>query len=122
MGDWSAPPTVAVWGGQEGIAGGDVIGLLLDLDQGTLTVYINGRKLGVMKDGLTGEYCWGVDSFCGIVKTERGKPAHTQNSYIYLGTPSFGMGPSFCLVFGDTIVGASSICNSCFFFLTECCS
>lgn len=30
------------------------VGLLLDLDAGTLTVYKN----GVMKDGLSGEYCW----------------------------------------------------------------
>ena len=37
---------------------GGTIGLLLDLDEGTLTVYKNGRRLGVMKDGLSGEYCW----------------------------------------------------------------
>lgn len=61
------------------------LGLLLDLDSGTLTAYKNGRRLGVMKDvsrmswismlfllyiratygrfllffqGLSGEYCW----------------------------------------------------------------
>jgi len=37
---------------------GDKIGLLLDLDSGTLTVYKNEQRLGMMKDGLSGEYCW----------------------------------------------------------------
>ncbi|EJK53991.1 hypothetical protein THAOC_26467 [Thalassiosira oceanica] len=34
------------------------IGLLLDLDNGTLAVFKNGRRLGVMKDGLAGDFCW----------------------------------------------------------------
>ena len=34
------------------------IGLLLDLDQGTLTAYDGSMKLGVMKEGLGGEYSW----------------------------------------------------------------
>ena len=34
------------------------IGMLLDLEAGTLTVYNNGCKTGVIKDGLSGEYCW----------------------------------------------------------------
>ena len=34
------------------------IGLLLDLDEGTLTVYKDGKRLGIMMRGLTGEYCW----------------------------------------------------------------
>ena len=38
----------------------DKIGMLLDLDFGTLAVYKNGRRLGIMKDGLSGEYCWVV--------------------------------------------------------------
>ncbi|KAL9191574.1 hypothetical protein ACHAXT_001280 [Thalassiosira profunda] len=33
-------------------------GLLLDLDEGTLVVYKNGKRLGVLKDGLRGEYVW----------------------------------------------------------------
>lgn len=37
---------------------GDEIGMLLDLDEGSLSVYKNGRNLGVMKRGLAGEYCW----------------------------------------------------------------
>ena len=35
-------------------------GMLLDLDEGTLSVYKNGRRLGVMMSGLTGEYVWVV--------------------------------------------------------------
>jgi len=55
----------------------DVAGLLLDLDEGTLTVYKNGTLLGVMKTGLDGVYCWCVDFYCGYddgpgVKIERG--------------------------------------------------
>jgi hypothetical protein len=48
----------------EGIQGaredGDCIGLLLDLDQGTMTVYKNDERLGVMATGLSGEYSWAV--------------------------------------------------------------
>lgn len=36
------------------------LGLLLDLDAGSLSVYENGKHLGVLKSGLTGEYCWVV--------------------------------------------------------------
>ena len=36
----------------------DVVRFLLDLDDGTLTVYKNGRCLGIMKKGLVGYYCW----------------------------------------------------------------
>ena len=46
------------WRGAEGCHGGDRIGMLLNLDDGTLTVYKNKRRLGVMKDGLSGSYCW----------------------------------------------------------------
>lgn len=41
-----------------GITSGLEIGMLLDLDEGSLTVYKNGRKLGIMKRGLAGPYCW----------------------------------------------------------------
>ena len=34
------------------------LGMLLDLGKGTLSVYQNGRRLGTLKDGLAGEYCW----------------------------------------------------------------
>jgi len=48
------------WDGREGMSSGDEIGMLLDLDEGSLSMYKNGRKLGVMKRGLAGPYCWVV--------------------------------------------------------------
>jgi hypothetical protein len=42
---------------------GDRIGLLLDLDQGTMTVYKNDERLGVMATGLSGEYSWAVTQY-----------------------------------------------------------
>ena len=33
------------------------IGMVLDLDEGTLDVYKNDRRLGTMMNGLVGEYC-----------------------------------------------------------------
>jgi len=47
------------WDGKESITTApNNIGMLLDLDEGTLSVYKNGLKLGVMKRGLAGPYCW----------------------------------------------------------------
>ena len=49
------------------------MGLLLDLEEGTLTVYKNGRRLGVMMEGLSGEYCWYTTIGSSItVSIERG--------------------------------------------------
>ena len=39
------------------------IGLLLDLDAATMTVFKNDELLGVMATGLTGEYCWAVSTY-----------------------------------------------------------
>jgi hypothetical protein len=39
---------------------GDRIGMLLDLDQGRMTVYKNDERLGVMASGLSGEFLWAV--------------------------------------------------------------
>ena len=39
---------------------GDRIGMLLDLDQGSMTVYKNDERLGVMATGMSGEYSWAV--------------------------------------------------------------
>jgi len=36
------------------------IGFELDLDVGTLDVYKNDRRLGTLRSGLVGEYCWAV--------------------------------------------------------------
>lgn len=35
-------------------------GFALDLDEGTLNVYKNDRRLGTLRSGLVGEYCWVV--------------------------------------------------------------
>ena len=70
------------WEGMEAFNGGDfTVGLLLDLNSGTLSVFIDGRMLGVMKEGLTGAYCW---YFCGYfatctIKIERGMPPVARN-------------------------------------------
>ena len=37
---------------------GETVGLLLNFDDGTLSVYKNNRRLGVRKNGLSGSYCW----------------------------------------------------------------
>ena len=42
---------------------GDRIGMLLDLDQGTMTVYKNDERLGVMATGLSGSYSWAVSLY-----------------------------------------------------------
>lgn len=42
---------------QGGYESGDVIGLLLNVDEGDLTVFRNGIKLGTTS-GLAGHYCW----------------------------------------------------------------
>ena len=55
--DWSDCDDTE-WKGIEGLDEDGTIGLLLDLDEGTLSVYKNRRRLGVMKSGLSGEYCW----------------------------------------------------------------
>jgi hypothetical protein len=47
------------WEGAEEASEGDRIGLLLDLDHGSMNVYKNDELLGVMcESGLGGEYCW----------------------------------------------------------------
>ena len=56
--DWNNGQVYSDWRGRGGMRGSGTIGLLLDLDEGTLSIFKNGRRLGVMKDGLDGEYCW----------------------------------------------------------------
>ena len=58
--DWSNLWKDSSWQGSESLQGSGTIGLLLDLDEGSLSVFKNGRRLGVMKDGLDGEYRWFV--------------------------------------------------------------
>ncbi|EJK68237.1 hypothetical protein THAOC_10603 [Thalassiosira oceanica] len=57
--DWDEEDErLANWEGMESCSTGDTIGMLLNLDNGTLSVFKNSRRLGVMKDGLSGPYCW----------------------------------------------------------------
>jgi hypothetical protein len=48
------------WEGMQDVEDGDRSGMLLDLDQGTMAVYRNDERLGVMATGLSGEYSWAV--------------------------------------------------------------
>eukprot|EP01043_Picozoa_sp_COSAG02_P070261 COSAG02_NODE_12371_length_1556_cov_256.960192_1_plen_319_part_00 len=53
------------WEGMQPAKHGDRIGMLLDLDQGSMTVWKNDVRLGVMvASGLSGEYCWAAE-LCG---------------------------------------------------------
>ncbi|EJK59975.1 hypothetical protein THAOC_19748 [Thalassiosira oceanica] len=63
--DWDYDQIDDEWEGMESCRSGDIVGMLLDLEQGTLTVYRNNRRLGVLKDGLSGPYCW----YVSLVKT-----------------------------------------------------
>ena len=67
--------TYTFWEGYEVFNLGDTVGLLVDLNRGTLTVYKDGRRLGVAKDGLAGEYCF-FASLMGRdeVSIQRGTP------------------------------------------------
>ncbi|EJK76537.1 hypothetical protein THAOC_01696 [Thalassiosira oceanica] len=59
--DWDNEQVFFEWQERrEELEGSGTIGLLLDLDEGTLTVFKDGRRLGAMKEGLGGEYCWFV--------------------------------------------------------------
>ena len=46
------------WEGSGICEPGETVGMLLNLDEGTLAVYINNRRLGVLKHGLSGVFCW----------------------------------------------------------------
>ena len=76
--DWNGDD----WEGSEPLnaIGNCTVGLMLDLDSGTLSVFKDGLELGIMKGGLAGAYCWYV---CGLVITsvveiERGMPPVTR--------------------------------------------
>jgi len=42
----------------DGFLNGGPFELLLDLDEGTLSLYHDGERIAMLKDGLSGEYCW----------------------------------------------------------------
>ena len=61
--DGSRPPGHIDWEGAQGADPGDRIGMLLDLDQGSMTVWKNGVKLGVIQaEGLSCPLCWAVEA------------------------------------------------------------
>ena len=50
------------------------IGLLLDLDEGTLKMCQDGRMIAMLKDGLSGDYCWyGTVVRNNSISIERGR-------------------------------------------------
>ena len=54
-------PGEHAWEGRQGARPGDRIGMLLDFDQGSMTVWKNDVRLGVMvAEGLRGPLCWAV--------------------------------------------------------------
>ncbi|EJK65172.1 hypothetical protein THAOC_14001, partial [Thalassiosira oceanica] len=61
--DWYDDQIDIEWEGREYCQSGDTVGMLLNLDEGTLTIYKNNRRLGVMMDGLSGPYCWYVSVY-----------------------------------------------------------
>ena len=61
--DQTKDPEITKWNGMETLPPGSILGLLLDLDNGTLAVYKDRRRLGVIKDGLSGVLCWCVGPF-----------------------------------------------------------
>ena len=49
------------WEGKQGARAGDRIGMLFDLDQGSITVFKDDVLMGVMvTEGLSGPLCWAV--------------------------------------------------------------
>ena len=54
------------WEAMEGCQSGDTIGMLLDFDEGTLAVYKNNRRLGVLKDGLSWAILLACQSQLGV--------------------------------------------------------
>ncbi|EJK50270.1 hypothetical protein THAOC_30788 [Thalassiosira oceanica] len=71
--DWETHGRKVMENSQDFDRFGHIFGLLLDLDAGTLSLFANGNNIGLIKDGLAGEYCWFVCSWsdegsCRITK------------------------------------------------------
>jgi hypothetical protein len=50
---------VSEWAGCQPCKEGDTVGMLVDLDKGTLSVFLNGKHIGFMvKAGITGPLMW----------------------------------------------------------------
>ncbi|EJK66464.1 hypothetical protein THAOC_12616 [Thalassiosira oceanica] len=72
--DWDNENDYSDWQGRESLQRNGTIGMLLDLNEGTLSVFKNGRLLGKMKGGLDGEYCWFVAFYSdGTVSLSKGE-------------------------------------------------
>eukprot|EP01045_Picozoa_sp_COSAG04_P029546 COSAG04_NODE_4884_length_1845_cov_2.138603_1_plen_145_part_00 len=66
-------PTPWASGEEQGIQEGETVGLLLR--RGSLAVYIQGRRVGVMCTGLSGTLVWATDlKWSGSVRIERKPP------------------------------------------------
>lgn len=63
--DWESHAVAEHWEGREELIDDidnttAIVGMLLNLDEGTLSMYKDGAEIGVLKHGLAGEYCWAV--------------------------------------------------------------
>ena len=73
--NWAGEERIELnWEGMEGCEDGDTVGMLLDLNEGTLAVYKSNRRLGVIKDGLSGAYCWCATIGGATIAIERCDP------------------------------------------------
>ena len=91
---------------------GDCVELLLDLDQGSMTVYKNDERLGVMvASGLSGEYCWAVSHYCGTVliggPEEGGRPVDADSGAIFR---RFDLDRDGLLDRGEMKAAAAAVC------------
>ena len=80
--DWESDVTWDDLEGVEALRDDCTFGMLLDLDEGTLTVYQDGQPLCQLKEGLSGEYCWATtmwkrDEGSSRVRIDKGQsPMH----------------------------------------------
>ena len=77
--NWDERANAARWEGEDDYDRHcATLGMMLDLGEGTLSVYQNGRRVGTLKDGLAGEYCW-IAGFWGKgeVSIQRGYNLNT---------------------------------------------
>lgn len=55
--------------------GGESVGLRLDLEDGTLQLWLNDKRVGIICDKLAGEYCWFMSTYskniCGVNTEKR---------------------------------------------------
>ncbi len=82
------------WVGARGLDGSPhtCVGLLIDLDVGSMTVYLNGNRVGAMVEGeeqqgrvLRGPYCWAVSMRYShdTVRINKSKPGSTDGEELY---------------------------------------